>query len=245
MKLTCLGRYGPYPAPSGHTTSYLLQSEEATLLIDFGAGALSQLLDFVPMDQVDAILLSHLHADHISDMRILTYMLNPQVAAGKRGRLKVYLPCGPEKEYEEIANQPCFETKIIDEHTVLSFGNCEINFCHTIHPVPCYAMRFCMPGKTLAYSADSVYDEKLAAFAHGADVFVCDAAFTFENQPNNAPHMNGAEAGRLAKLCGAGALFLTHLNPTTDESALLMQARAEFPSTWTVKEHEAIEIRPL
>ncbi len=241
MKLTCLGRYGPYPAPQGRTTSYLLQTDDATMVVDFGSGALSHLLEYVSIDRVEAILLSHLHADHISDMRVLAYMLNPLVASGKREKLKVYLPSAPQREYEEIVGQAAFEVVVIEPDKPVSVGGATVSFHRTVHPVLCYAMRFSHSGSMLAYSADSVFDENLIPFVKNADLFLCDAAFAQENVPQNAPHMTGSEAGQLAKLAEVKKLLLTHLNPQTPEQSLLTQARTVFENTWTAQEHETVE----
>ena len=242
MRLTCLGRYGPYPAPRGRTTSYLLHTDDATMVVDFGSGALSHLLEYVCMDQVDAILLSHLHADHISDMRVLAYMLNPLVLSGKREKLKIYLPSSPQREFDEIAGQAAFEAVVVESGKTYSIGGAEVSYQKTIHPVLCYAMRIEQNGSTLAYSADSVFDENLIPFVKNADLLLCDAAFAQENVPQNAPHMTGGEAGRLAKLAEVKKLLLTHINPQTSEQSLLTQARAVFENTWAAQEHETVEL---
>jgi ribonuclease BN (tRNA processing enzyme) len=210
--------------------------------LDFGSGALAHLLDFTGMDNVDAIVLSHLHADHVSDMRILAYMLNPLVASGRRMKLPVYLPAGPKPDFDEIANQPAFAAVTVDPDKPLVLGDCMFAFFKTIHAVPCHAMRIEADGAALVYSADSVFDTNLAAFARYADVLLCDAAFDNGNKPKGAPHMSGEEAAKLAKLAGVRRLYLTHLHPQTDESALIAQAQTVFPGAQTVREHETIEV---
>ena len=242
MNLTCLGRYGPYPAPLGRTSSYLLRTDETAVVLDFGTGALSQLLDFCAVKQVDAVIISHLHADHISDMRVLAYMLNPLVKSGAVAKLPVYLPDEPQAAYEEIARQPAFLANVINPGQPLVIGDIDISFQRTVHPVLCYAMRLKTPTGSLVYTADSSFDPALADFAKDADALLCDAAFSNENRPQGAPHMCGEEAAKLANLAQAGALWLTHLNPETDENALLTQARAVFANTWMVIEHETFEV---
>ena len=242
MKLTCLGRYGPYPAPQGRTTSYLLQTGAGNIVLDFGSGALSHLLEFIGIDQVDAIVLSHLHADHVSDMRVLAYMLNPLVQSGKREKLKVYLPDSPARDFDEIASQAAFEAVAINPDKRVLIGDAIIRFQKTTHAVLCYAMRIESGGSVFAYSADSIYDQTLIPFVQNADLFLCDAAFSTKNQPQNAPHMNGEEAARIAKAAGVKRLVLSHLNPSTDEQALLTEARAVFEKTQMAMEHESVEL---
>ena len=74
MKLTVLGKYGPYPKAGGATTSYLLECGVKKLLIDAGSGSLSRVQEYCALDELDGIILTHLHSDHCSDMFILRYL---------------------------------------------------------------------------------------------------------------------------------------------------------------------------
>ena len=70
MYLTILGNNGPFPAPGGACSSYLLESDsgETKLLIDAGTGSLARLMDIARPETLDAVVLSHLHFDHMSDL---------------------------------------------------------------------------------------------------------------------------------------------------------------------------------
>jgi len=66
MKLTVLGCYGPYPKARGACSGYLLESQDTKILIDCGNGVLSRLLEYCGnLNNIDAILISHLHPDHM------------------------------------------------------------------------------------------------------------------------------------------------------------------------------------
>ena len=90
MKLTVLGKYGPYPAANGATSGYLLQSGNENVLIECGSGVLSRLQRFVALNDLSAIVLSHLHSDHMADMLILRYALQDAPKS-----LKVFAPGSP------------------------------------------------------------------------------------------------------------------------------------------------------
>ena len=77
MRLTILGNNGPYPAAGGACSSYLLESDSGStaILVDCGAGALARLEERLPIERLDAVVLSHLHYDHMSDMLPLHYAL--------------------------------------------------------------------------------------------------------------------------------------------------------------------------
>ena len=72
MKLTALGVWGGYPTRDAGTTSYLLQSEEGfNLLLDAGSRAVTELEHELSPNDLDAIILSHYHEDHIADLGAL------------------------------------------------------------------------------------------------------------------------------------------------------------------------------
>ncbi|MBI0392649.1 MBL fold metallo-hydrolase [Thermoactinomyces sp. CICC 24226] len=67
MRWTVLGCHSPYPAPGGGTPGYLLEAEGKKILIDCGSGILARLVERIAIEALDAVLLSHLHHDHIVD----------------------------------------------------------------------------------------------------------------------------------------------------------------------------------
>ena len=95
MQLTILGNNGPFPAPNGACSGYLLESDsgDTRVLIDCGPGVLARLMDLGGPAALDAVLLSHLHYDHMSDMLPMQYALqfNPRPKP-----LPVYAPDAPE-----------------------------------------------------------------------------------------------------------------------------------------------------
>ena len=87
MRLTVLGCAGSFPSPDSAASGYLVQADDAdgrtwTVLLDLGNGALSPLQRFGDPTELDAIALSHLHADHVADLVVLNV-------------LRRYRPSGP------------------------------------------------------------------------------------------------------------------------------------------------------
>lgn len=68
MRLTIIGCSGSFPGPDSPSSCYLLEAEGFRMLLDFGNGALGALQRHLGLYDVDAICLSHLHADHCLDM---------------------------------------------------------------------------------------------------------------------------------------------------------------------------------
>ncbi len=73
MKLKVIGFWGGYPEANEATSGYLIESNGFNLLIDCGSAVLSKLQESISIDQLDAVVLSHYHHDHIADIGPLQY----------------------------------------------------------------------------------------------------------------------------------------------------------------------------
>ena len=75
MKLTVIGYWGGFPAAEGASSAYMIEKEGFTLLLDMGSGALMTLQKYKKASELDAVILSHYHADHIADIGVLQHAL--------------------------------------------------------------------------------------------------------------------------------------------------------------------------
>ena len=75
MELTVLGMNGPFPAPGGATSGYLLCAGETRIQLDLGSGTLAALTARTAPEGLTALLLSHWHYDHCNDVLPLIYRL--------------------------------------------------------------------------------------------------------------------------------------------------------------------------
>jgi ribonuclease BN (tRNA processing enzyme) len=216
MKLTILGCAGSFPGPESPCSSYLVEAEGFRLLVDFGTGALSALQRFAGLYAVDAILLSHLHADHILDA--CSYVVARRYApGGPLPTIPVYAPAGAPERLAAAYGGP--EEGPLDDvyrfyalqSGTFPIGPFEVTVDRVNHPVETYAMRLEHGGRILTYSGDTAPCEALARLAQGADVFLCEASYLdgMDNPPDL--HMTGRDAGELATKAGVGTLLLTHL----------------------------------
>ena len=225
MKLKILGNNGPYPAPGGACSGYLLTSDsgETNLLIDCGTGVLSRLMADGVLDALDAVVLSHLHYDHMSDMLPMQYALQfrPRVKP-----LPVYLPDTPE-HLRALLECPHFDLWPAQDVTV---GEMRVCFTPARHPVETNAVRVECDGATFAFTGDSNTDMLVELFCEGADLLLADCGLSSADHNPTSPHYSAALCGQLAKSCRAKQLLLTHLNPKYDPEALLEEAREAFPS---------------
>ena len=68
MRLTVLGCAGSGPGPTSPASSYLITAGDTRLLVDLGNGSFGVLQRHLDPWLLDAVVLSHLHADHCADM---------------------------------------------------------------------------------------------------------------------------------------------------------------------------------
>ena len=238
MKLTVLGAYGPFPAPGGACTGFLLENERHRILLDCGNGVISRLQKYVNPWELDAIVISHLHSDHISDLFILRYALD---MAGNKGLLSrsmdVYAPEEPAEEYARIPYKNVYNVIPLKADQIIEAGSFQISFLPTIHPLPCLAMKIKSGDKSLVYSGDTEYFPELIQFASGCDLFLCEA--NFQNEDMKVPrknHLSAFEAGTIAAKAKVRKLLLTHLPPGGDISISLKEAKEAFADTETAVE---------
>ena len=233
MELTILGCQSPYPPVDGAGPGYLLTHAGACVLLDCGSGVVSKLGRYVDLrgGQLAAVVLSHLHADHFSDLLVLRYARMLGVAGGKASALPVYCPAEPAVERAVIPFREVLSVHHIDERFRFGLGALSFSFYRTKHTYPCYAIRVEAEGRSLVYTGDTAWDEGLVEFAALADVLLVEASFTEQNKGENpAQHMSARECGVLAEQAMVGKLVLTHLPPAGDNAELLAEARAAFSS---------------
>ena len=244
MKLTVLGRYGPYPAAGGACSGYLLESEGCRLLLDCGNGVLSRLQHYLQSWELEAVLLSHLHFDHMADLMVLRYALDYARRSALFERpLPLYAPPEPASEFKRLSYKDLFETVPLSPGEDLFLGPFTLSFVETVHSMPCLAMRIETDKGVLVYSGDTERFDGLAAFAAGADLFLCEAnCQEKEGAPAPENHLSAADAARIARRAGVKRLLLTHFHPALQPARSLEEARVHFPAAELAREGRSYHI---
>ena len=95
MRLTVVGCSGSYPGPDSCASCYLLEAEWEgrtwRVLLELGNGALGQLQRYADPLTIDAVLFSHLHADHCLDL-CGYYVMRKYHPTGAQPRIPVWGP---------------------------------------------------------------------------------------------------------------------------------------------------------
>lgn len=205
MKLTVLGKYGPYPQPGGCCSAYLVETADTVVALEFGCGALSRLLQVHPVKAIDAVLISHCHYDHCGDIPILGYAL--EQGQGRRDPLPLYAP-------SEIsgASEKAFAIKMLADGDKFHIGSLQISVFGVQHIVKGFGISFRdKAGKTLCYTGDTCYFENLPRLCTGADALLADVCLMDEPTNGIKFHLTAREAGKLAIGSGCKQLLCTHI----------------------------------
>ena len=235
MKLTILGNNGPFPGAGGACSGYLLSSESTRILIECGTGTLANLTRHIHFDDLDAIVLSHLHFDHMSDALPMQYVLqfHPH-----EGGLMLLAPKTPEK-VRALLDAPCY--KLMDMQDT-QIGDIRLSFMPVRHPVETYAIRAECNGRVFGYTGDTNTLPCLEAFLKDADVLLADAGLSSEHWKEAAPHLSARHCAELAAAANAKKLLLTHLNPRYTPELLESEAREIYPEVHFVRIGESFDI---
>ena len=244
MQLTVLGCYGPFPPAGGVCSGYLLREDDCNLLIDCGNGVFSRLQQHLDYRELDAVIISHLHPDHISDIMVMRYALAFAEEGTLRNKpLKLYVPPEPEQEFERLPYKDVYAVNTLQEGESIQVGPFWIDGVYGVHPFPSLALRFRTPSGTMVYSGDTEYCRELEGFAKEADLFLCEANYRETDiEKGLSNHMSASQAAQIASAAEVRRLLLTHHYPENEPGDSLVEARKHFAEVELAREGEMYKI---
>lgn len=245
MKLIVLGNYGTFPGRDGACSGYLLKSHNANILIDCGNGVLSRLQRYCSIENIDAIVLSHLHKDHISDMYILKYAVETKMEFGSMQKpIDVYLPLTPIEEYNSFVYKDVYNLSTISDNMEVNIRGINFKFFKMAHSVESYGMRIEHEGNVLSYTGDTVYNENIEILSQDADLFLCESTATEEKLKliPTIPHLSAMEAATISKKARVKKLLLTHFWFEENRDNYLEEACKIFNNVELSKEYQEYQL---
>ena len=196
--LVC-GSRSPLPHPRRAETCILINAGGSYYVIDVGDGSASNLRSYgVNLGKIKAVLLTHLHSDHISDLADIH--MGTWVAQSRTKRLDVYGPSGVEFVTKGFEDAYKLDFKYRNEHhgdevapinivgfdphpvdlltpVVINENGLKVTAFKVPHdPVkPALGYRFDFKGRSIVISGDTSYSENLITYAKDADVLFHEA----------------------------------------------------------------------
>jgi ribonuclease BN (tRNA processing enzyme) len=240
MKLTVLGCSGSMPGPDSPASGYLLEAEGFRLVLDMGQGTFGALQRHVRPADVDAMFISHLHADHCIDLTAyvvaLRYGGEGYRCTGHDRRIPLIGPAGTHDRlaaaYDPLARKLGlnelfrFSTPVAGE-----VGPFTVTYAPMNHPTPTHAIRVSHGGRTLVYTGDTGESPELVQLAEGADVLLCEASVGADEELIPDLHLSGRMAGEHAEKAGVERLIVTHVPPWLTREAQVEHAATAFTGT--------------
>lgn len=233
-QFTVLGSSGAWPEKGRACSGYLMESAGTRVVFDLGFGTLPRLLERCPAQNVNAVFVTHAHADHCVDL----YGLYRARALPKPPfpPLSIYAlpevmdrvgaldgPEGPNRLRRESDFHP------IGADQMVEIGPFRVRTVALPHFVPNLGFRVEVEGFVIAYTGDTGPTTRIAELARGAHLFVCEA--TYQGAPREGPDrflLTAAEAGRYAREAGTARLMLTHFWPGDERAISRSEAAREF-----------------
>jgi len=217
MDITILGNLGLYPCNGGATSGYLLKCGGANICFEMGSGVFSRLISVVLPEKLDALILSHLHFDHISDLGVLNYYLESLFRKGVLDKkLKLILPRVEGALVDVIKSMQFFELDFVENGDSRVINGVNFEFFNVKHPIACLGFKAWDNEKTFVYSGDTDLCDALEEKIKSANLVLADGAFLSEQYKEGAPHMSASLCSNLSKKYGVRFL-VSHILPANGE----------------------------
>lgn len=265
MKLRAVGVCGSVPGPDSAGSCYLFTATAAevaaakaagaigaeveerdwNLVVELGNGAMGPLIKYIEAYQIDAVLISHLHADHFADISALYVHLKHHpiygsAVTGKPCGIEVWGPVGIDERARRVTVDLSKDMNVLvarhwfDGQTI-NLGPFTITVRSVFHMVECYGMRIVGPSavnpgelSVITFTGDTDYCESVIELSQDCDLLLAEAGYVDGRDTLPGIHLSGSRAGRVATEAGAKQLVLTHIPPWNDPEVTLAEATTTY-----------------
>lgn len=232
MRLHVVGSSGTYPVAGRPASGYVIEQGATRVWCEAGPGTFTALP--VDPDMIDAIVISHQHPDHCSDLATAfhawTYRPEPRTAVPVYAplpvseRLALFLEKGPGSELYRT-----FYFRSVGDGDETVVGDLSVSFVEMNHSVPTVGSRWEANNRTLFFTGDTGPGGSWRDAARGVNVMLSESALQGPSDGKIVEHhLTSAEAGAIAREVGAERLILTHIPPYLDPARSVHEAEVAF-----------------
>jgi ribonuclease BN (tRNA processing enzyme) len=248
LRITVLGKSPSWQDAGGACSGYLIQSGDTNVLLDCGNGVFGKLRERIDYTEVDAVLISHMHADHFLDLVPFSYALTyapkqqpvpvhtwPGTDTPARPRL--IAPPGATEVLRRVVGawgnedlvENAFELTEYEPGATVEAGGVRASFHPVPHFIDTFAVNVTAQGTDkLTYSADTRPDDGIVEIARDADLLLIEATLPRPERTGVRGHLTPEEAGEHAKRAGVKRVVLTHISDELGDEWAREQAEAAF-----------------
>lgn len=259
MRLVVLGCAGSFPSADSPCSAYLVQADDEagrtwSVLLDLGNGALGPLQRHWNVGAIDAIGVSHLHADHVADLPVLA-VARRYGPDGPLGAVPTWGPAGLDARLAQLAGEdPAaatggqFDVRVWSAGKPVIVGPLTLTPVPMNHSVPCFGVRVSGPSQagasrtvSVCYTGDTDSGPGLDALAARADLLLAEAAFhEGRDDAYRGIHLTARRAAEAAARGGTRHLVLTHIPAWNDPAQALAEARSAYTGPLTLATSGAV-----
>lgn len=234
MRLHVLGSNGMYPTAGGPGSGYLVTGGATTVMLDAGPGTVVALQSTGGARAVDAVVISHIHPDHCSDLFALFNV--HRYGPGGRRRIPLFAPEGAVERLAGFIHADAghelfsvFDFRTVDRGESAAVGDIRLAFGEAVHSVPALVTAIDHEGRRLVYTGDTGPGGDTVETSRGAAVLLVEATYQGTPGADRWPfHLFASEAGEIAAAAGVEHLVLTHIDPALDPQRSIAEASATF-----------------
>ena len=243
-----LGKSPSWQDAGGACSGYLIQEGDTNLLLDCGNGVFGKLRERIDYTELDAVVLSHLHADHFLDLVPFAYAL---IYAPKQqpvpvhtwpgtdtpARPRLIAPPGATETFRRVVgswgNDDLIELAFrVEEYTAgdtVEIDELQASFHPVPHFIDTFAVNLSGGGKgKLTYGADTRPGEEIVEIARDADLLIIEATLPRPERTGLRGHLTPEEAGEHARRAGAKRVVITHISDELGDDWAREQAERGF-----------------
>lgn len=224
MRVTVLGKYGPYPKAGGGTSSYLLEADGKYILLDAGEGSFSRLYAVIPPEKLSAVVITHYHADHCCDLGVYNYYFESLSRRGISFEKPTLFSLKDDSPLASAAlSSPYFRYKEVVGGSAAEVGNVRLVFFDVRHPVPCLGVKVFAEGKVFAYTGDTNVCPALDELFAKSDLVLADGGLLGRDYMPGKPHLSVALIGEYSDKYGVKSI-ISHFSPVYDPDEISREA---------------------
>ena len=255
-----LGKSPSWQDAGGACSGYLIEDGDTALLLDCGNGVFGKLRQKRDYTEIAAVVISHLHADHMLDLVPYAYALTyaprqqpvpvpPWPGTDSPARPRLIAPPNATETFRRIVGcwgnddliDNAFQLEEYDAASTPEVGSLRLRFGEVQHFTETYAVEIrSTNGGRFTFGADCRPGEELVQFAEGTDLLLVEATLPRPERTGVRGHLTPQEAGDHARRAGARSVVLTHISDELDQVWARKQASEAFGAPVDVAREGAV-----
>jgi ribonuclease BN (tRNA processing enzyme) len=261
VRITVLGKSPSWQDADGACSGYMVEDADTCVVLDCGNGVFAKLRRYRDYTEVDAVVISHLHADHFLDLvpfsYALTYAPRQQPVPVDRwpgtdtpAHPRLVAPRGATETFRRVVGawgnddliESAFALEEYEPGETVDVDGLRFHFQEVPHFTETFAIDITSSNGDgrFTFGADCRPGEELIEVARDTDLFMVEATLPRPERTGIRGHLTPGEAGEHARRAGARRVVLTHISDELDELWARREAETAFGGTVTVAREGAV-----